>query len=122
MNDYKPTLVQRVLPPDEKNGYQVIELDGDMDKAGLSIVKDDLEKISDDFAYKYLVFDFTDLNYINSEGIGFFMALHSHLVKMKKVLVFTSARDNVKDVLSVIGILSVVEYHDTLEEFKKKIA
>lgn len=121
MNDYIPTLKLRVQPPDEKGLYQIVELDGDMDKAGLDVVKDKLEKLAENFPCKFFVFDLTALNYINSESIGFLMALHSHLVKMKKVLVIASAKAHVKDVLSVIGILGVIEYHDSIEDFKKKI-
>lgn len=122
MNDYTSTLTLRIQPPEEKKSYQVFELEGDMDKMGLTKVKDQLESASEKFQYLYFVIDLKSLNYINSESIGFLMALHSHLVKMKKNLVLVSAKANVKDVLSVIGILSVVEYHDSLEAFKMKIA
>lgn len=122
MNDYKPTLTLNIQNPDVKKSYQVFELFGEMDKAGLDEVKAKLEKAVEDFPYKYFVFDFTGLNFINSESIGFLMALHSHLVKVKKVLVVVSAKDHVKDVLSVIGILSVIQYYDSMESFKGKIA
>lgn len=122
MNDYNPRLKINILPPDEKNSYQVIELTGDMDKAGLDVVREQLEQLSENYPYQYLVFDFSDLNFINSESIGFLMMVHSHLVKMKKVFVLVSAKDHVKDVLSVIGILGIIEYHDALDDFKKKFS
>ncbi len=122
MTDYPPTLVLRVQPPDEKNIYQVVEFQGDMDKAGLEVVKERLETLATTFPCKYLVFDFSDLNYVNSEGIGFLIALHSHLVKLKKGLVFLSAKPHVKDVFYVIGILSIVEYYESMDSFLKKVA
>ncbi len=122
MDDFKPNLTLQVQDPDDKKSYQVFSIVGDMDKAGLTQIKDELEKAAENFPHKYFVFDFSNLNYINSESIGFVMALQSHLVKMKKTLVIVSAKDNVKDVLSVIGILSVIEYYDSLEAFKAKIA
>jgi len=120
MTDYPSKLTLEIQPPDEKNSFQVLLLRGDMDKAGLTQVKDELEKVADNFPYQCFVLDFSALNYINSESIGFIMALHSHLVKMKKTLVLVSATENVKDILSVIGILSVIEYHDSLDDFKQK--
>lgn len=122
MNDYNPTLKLEILPPDEKNSYQAVQLAGDMDKAGLDVVRDQIDQLSRNFPYQYFVFDFSGLNFINSESIGFLMMIHSHLVKMKKVLVVVSAKDHVKDVLSVIGILNVIEYHDSFDEFKKKFS
>lgn len=122
MNDYKTTLKLTIKPVDKNKIYQVFELKGDMDKEGLTIVKSELEKMAQNFQYKYFVFDFSKLEYINSESIGFLMALHSHLVKEKKMLVLVSANPHVKDILSVIGIFSVLEYYDSLEEFIRKIA
>lgn len=119
---FTPMLTLKVQPPDIEKSYQIFELDGDMDKVGLDAVKEKLEGLAENFPYKYFVFDFTSLNFINSESIGFLMALHSHLAKMKKSLIFVSAKAHVKDVFSVIGILTLIEYHDTLEDFKKKLA
>jgi anti-anti-sigma factor len=122
MNDFEPVLKMVIQPTDDAMEYQVIKLVGEMDKAGLPLVADKINAFIDKLPCKYCVFDFSDLNYINSEGIGFFMALHAHLVKEKKALVIISAKDHVKDVLIVIGILTIIEYHDTLEDFIKKIA
>ena len=122
MKEHTPTLTLRVQPPDKKNGYQVFELLGDLDQDGLVKIKDRLLKIADEFAYQYFIFDLAGLDFINSEGIGFLMTLHSHFVNKKKNLVVTAARAHVKDVLEVIGILSVLEYHDTLELFLQQIS
>jgi len=115
-------LTLNVQAPDVEKSFQIFELDGDMDKVGLDAVKDKFESLAENFPYRYLVVDFTALNFINSESIGFLMALHSHLIKLKKSLIFISAKAHVKDVFSVIGILTLIEYHDTLEDFMKKIA
>ncbi len=118
----KPILTFHIQSPDEKNDYQVVEFSGDMDSQGLEQIKNRVSELAENFAFKYLVFDLSGLTFINSESIGFLMELHSHLVKIKKTLVLCSARAYVKDVLSVIGILSVVDYHSSVEAFKKKIA
>lgn len=122
MKDHPPLLTLNVAPPDEKNLFQVAELHGEMDQAGLLAVKAQLEQLVDNFPCRYLVFDCKDLAYINSDGIGFLMSLHAHLVKDGKGLVIVSTKPNVQDVLMAIGVLSVFEYHSSLEDFKKKLA
>lgn len=122
MTDYLPTLTLDIQDPDAQKNYQVVAFHGDMDKAGLGLVKDKLESLVSSFHHKYLVFDFSALNFINSESIGFLMALHSHLVKESKNLVIISASEHVKDVLSVIGILAVITYHDNLDTFKNHLS
>lgn len=118
--DYPSKLSVTVVP---LNGlsYQVIEFHGDLDKAGLDMVKDQLQATSDTMKALYLVFDFQDLNFINSESIGFLMTLHSHLVKLKKGLAVVNAKAHVKDVLEVIGIMNVLPYADSVEAFAKTL-
>lgn len=120
MSDYKPNLTIEVVQPSAEQNYQVITFNGDFDKAGLAEVKDRLEQAVDNLKKGYLLFDFKDLNFINSECIGFLMSLHSHMIKEKKVLVLVNAKNHVKDVFEVIGILNVIEYADSVEAFTKK--
>lgn len=114
-NPNDPNLEIR-LPPAGSN-YQSVEFYGDLDKAGQNIVQERIDKIVSDFNYPFLIFDFSNLNFINSEGIGLLMTIHSHLVKTNKELVIIGAKSNVKDVLDVIGIFSLLKYYRTLEDF-----
>lgn len=120
MSDYSAeNLTIQIVPP--LNKYQVVEFRGEMDKAGLTEVKGKLEALIENYSLQYLVFDFGALDYINSESIGFLMAIHSHLVKTGKALVVVNAKANVKDIFQVIGLFSVVSYYDTLNQFVEKI-
>jgi len=111
-----------IVPVQTGNDYQIVELHGEMDKAGLKTVKDDLLDYVEHFPFGYLVIDLTNLEFINSEGVGFLMTLYSHLVKIKKNLVLIGAKSQVKDVLSIIGILNFIPYHDLIEDFLRKLS
>lgn len=100
-----------------EKSYQVVEFHGELDKAGLILIVAELNALVENFPYEHLVFDFSDLNFINSEGIGFLMTLHSHLANRKKSLVLVGAKAHVQDVLKVIGILNVLQLFNTVEEF-----
>lgn len=121
MKDYKPSIDMQIMEPDEK-GYVVVKFSGELDKAGLEVVKEDLNKLTESVNEKYLVLDFTDLNFINSEGIGFLMTMHYRLTKKEKELVVIGAAEHVFDVLKVIGLLNVMKHFDSLEEFKGSIS
>lgn len=120
MNDYKSNLQVQVIVP-EKN-YQIIEFHGDLDKAGIDENRAKIEKATQNFDQQYLIFDLTDLNYINSESIGFTMMVHSHLTKLGKTLIVVNAKPNVKDIFQVIGLFNVVQYYDTLAIALNKIS
>lgn len=117
-----PNLSITISPFDEKYQYQVVDFFGDFDKTGFEAVKQRLEELSQNFKGKYLVFNLAGLNFINSEGIGYFMMLHTHLAKQQKEFVLTNIESHVKDVLSVIGLLSVFKTYDSLPAFVQKIS
>ncbi len=121
MQDYKPSIDMKISEPDAA-GYVVVKFSGELDKAGLEVVKEDLNKLTESVNEKYLVLDFSDLNFINSEGIGFLMTMHYRLSKKEKDLVVVGAAEHVYDVLKVIGLLSVMKHFGSLEEFKESIS
>ena len=117
MLDYQTSnLTIQVVSPSGQN-YELVEFSGDLDKAGLEKVKTQIENLIVNLSQTDLVFDLSKLNFINSESIGFFMTIHSHLMKLNKNLVLVGAKANVKDVLSVIGIFQIMSYYDSLSSF-----
>lgn len=120
MNDYKSNLKIQTLSPTQN--YQIIEFHGDLDKAGLDDNRAKIEKIIENFPLQYLIFDLTNLNYINSEGIGFTMMIHSHLAKMGKTFIVVNAKPNVKDIFQVIGLFNMVQYYDSLAMALSKLS
>jgi len=101
---------------DDKNeSYQVVKFDGEFDKAGYSDIKDSLKVIVDAFKGKHLIFDFGNLKFINSEGIGYLMELNGHLVKDDKKLAIMKANAHVMDVFSAIGLPDILPVCGTIE-------
>lgn len=100
--------------------YQLVSFDGDFDKAGHSEVREQLDKCVEDFSLKSLVFDFTNLKFINSEGIGYLMEIHTHLVQRERQLVIVGPNDHVKDVFETIGIAQIIPIYSNLSEFLSK--
>jgi stage II sporulation protein AA (anti-sigma F factor antagonist) len=94
--------------------YTVVTFDGDLDKLGLESVRQQIDELVEKLETKYLVYDFTDLNFINSESIGYVITVYYRLIKKEKILAVVSASEHVKDVLQVIGINEMVGvYGDT---------
>lgn len=106
-----------LLETDKKR--QVFKFVGEFDKAGYTDVRDELNAAVKKFEGKSLVFDFTALKFINSEGIGYLMEVHAHLVKLDKQLVLVGANDHVKDVFETIGISEIIPIYPSLDAFLK---
>jgi anti-anti-sigma factor len=97
--------------------YQVIKFNGEFDKAGHSEVKKELDKVVNDFSVEALIFDFSGLKFINSEGIGYLMEIHTHLVTRSKKLVILGLAANVKDVFQAIGINEIISIYENMDAY-----
>lgn len=100
--------------------YQIVEFHGDFDKAGYTDVRPELDKIVKDFGVADLIFDFTDLKFINSESIGYLMEVHAHFVKIGKALKLVGPNAHVKEVLETIGIAEIIPIYDSLNSYLNK--
>ncbi len=99
------------------NNYRIVSFEGEMDRAGLAEVRSDLEICVNSFDNKFLIFDFSLLKFINSEGIGYLMEVHAHLVQRDKQLVVLGLADHVADVFEAIGISQVMPIYKDLDSF-----
>jgi len=101
----------------EEKSYQIIKFIGELDKAGHSEIRDFLDDIVDKFSLKTLIFDFSALRFINSEGIGYVMEINNHLKAEERSLVVIGLLPNVADVFKAIGLGDVIEVHKSLDSY-----
>lgn len=102
---------------DKNQNFQVVSFDGEFDKAGFAEIKDELTNFVKSFELKSLIFDFSKLKYINSEGIGFLMEVHTHMIQRDRKLVVTNLSANVKDIFTAIGIADIIPIFDSLNDY-----
>ncbi len=95
---------------------KVAALIGEMDESSLETVKPQIDAVMNDTNVKYLIFDLTQLSFINSKGIGYLVSIHTHLSKDQRVLIISGANEEVMDVISLVGLTTIVKYFNTLEE------
>lgn len=106
-----------IVQKEEGESYSVVAFWGNLDSFGLSEKKKEILDLVDQCAKEYLVFNFMDLNFLNSESIGFLMQINEKLMEKGKKLVIVQAKKNVLDVLEVIGLFETMPYYKKLEDF-----
>ena len=97
--------------------YQVVKFSGDFDKAGHSEIKDQLSACVDHFQAESLLFDFSKLKFINSEGIGVLVEIDAHLVKRGKKLIIIGPNAHVADVFQAVGLKEIMPIFDNISAF-----
>ncbi len=65
-----------------------------------------------------LIFDLTGLEYMNSKSIGYLTDWYSKVSTNGGKVVIASARDNILDILQVVGLTQLIPAFATLDEAK----
>jgi anti-anti-sigma factor len=97
-------------------GAKIIALKGELDESVLDNLRAQLEPIWNNASVQTFIFNLHDLEFINSKGIGFLVSIHSHLARGKRHLIIVDAQEAVMDVISLVGLTSIISYYDTLDE------
>ena len=95
---------------------KVVSLTGEMDEPSLQQIHLNIDPVLDDLSVTRVIFNLADLQYINSKGIGYLVAVHSHLAKNQRKLVLVAANEPVMDVMSLVGLTSIIPHFENLEE------
>jgi stage II sporulation protein AA (anti-sigma F factor antagonist) len=69
-----------------------------------------------------LIFDFSGLEYMNSKSIGYLTDWYSKVSGSGGMVVIAGARDNIIDILQVVGLTQLINTYSTLEEAKLAVA
>ena len=65
-----------------------------------------------------LVFDYAGLEYMNSRSIGYLTDWYSKMTEKGGKLIIIQARDNIEDILKVVGLTQIIDFYLTLDEAK----
>jgi len=95
---------------------RVVTLHGELDESVLDSLKVSIDPFLNDSACARLIFDLSDLEFVNSKGIGFIVSIHTHLSKDHRKLVLVAAQEAVMDVITLVGLTSILPYFATLDE------
>jgi len=96
--------------------YEVVEFHGELDKSTQESAEKQILELLSTYTRHWLILDFSDLKFINSEGIGFLVALHAKLAKKEQQLLICSVAPNVADIFEVIGLGRIIPMFPSIAE------
>ena len=101
---------------------KLVKFSGQLDETNVDekskIIYDLIDNVPNKTA---IIFDFSDLQYMNSKSIGYVGDWYSKIVAKGGKLVIARARENIMDILSVVGLSKILDICMTLEEAKLKV-
>lgn len=66
----------------------------------------------------YLLFDFEELEYMNSKAVGYLTDWYGKIAEAQGKIVIAKAKSNILDILQVVGLTQLISTYPTLDEAK----
>ena len=95
---------------------KIVRLNGELDEVSIEKLKTYIDPLLEDKTVTKVIFDFSNLEFINSKGIGYLVSVHTHLAKDGRSLIIAAAVEPVMDVISLVGLVTIIPYYATLED------
>lgn len=117
------TITVEDVPGSQPNKtVKLIKFSGQLDESNV----DEKAKIMYELISKvpqnlYLIFDFDELEYMNSKSIGYLTDWYTKLNEKKGSIVIAKAKPNILDILQVVGLTQLISCVSTLEEAKAAV-
>ncbi len=99
-----------------ESSLRVLRLAGELDALGIDALRDAVDAAAKAPRPHTVVLDLAELTYINSRGIGAFVALHAHLQRVHVTLVLAAAQGGVRDVLELVGIPHIIPCTESVDD------
>ncbi len=101
------------------SGTLIITAKGELDHHSAALIRKEADsKFSKEV--KSIVFDFTELTFMDSSGVGMIMGRYKKVLKKSGLLVIVSPKPQVKRILEMSGIMSIAKIEKSLGQAIKK--
>lgn len=98
-------------------GTQLVKFTGQLDETNIEEQAKKIYAILEGET-KNLIFDFSELTYLNSKSIGYIADWQQKISQKGGKLVIVGAKDNIFDILDVVGLTNIMEIVETTEQAK----
>ncbi len=98
----------------------VIKISGELDSMKTMTYRDKIHREMIKLGPRMLLFDFKDLQFIDSSGIGLILGRFNEIDKIGGVVGITGLNDYSRKIFQITGILQIIEEYQSTAQFKKK--
>lgn len=104
---------------DEHVKVVIVRFDGQLDESNIDENAHLIYDLIDDIeSNSYIIFDFQGLSYMNSKSIGYLTDWHLKVSEKNGEIILARARENILDILNVVGLTQIIKSYPTIDEAK----
>lgn len=104
-----------------KGSVLIIKLAGEIDHHSSGDLRDKIDKAYERFACKQIIFDFTQVTFMDSSGIGMVIGRYKNAEKQGGAVYITGMNDEIKRIYNISGLSKIVKNYATVEEAERQI-
>lgn len=98
---------------------RLVKFQGQLDESNVDEKAKILYNLLEQFPQNlYLLFDFEELEYMNSKSIGYLTDWYGKVTEGGGKIVIAKTRSNILDILQVVGLTQLINCYPTLDEAK----
>lgn len=98
----------------------VIKISGELDSSKTFLYKERIHVYMREYGPKYIVWDFKDLTFIDSAGIGLILGRYNEIERVKGVMGLVGLNAYSRKVIQISGLFSIMKEYSTLKQFMKE--
>ncbi|GAB6087737.1 anti-sigma F factor antagonist [Alkaliphilus crotonatoxidans] len=94
----------------------IVKLDGELDHHVSEEIRNDLDEAIEQKRIKNLIFDLSNLRFMDSSGIGVIMGRYKNISKLGGKVAIIKVSEKVDKIFTLSGLYKIVEKYDNLNE------
>ncbi len=99
-----------------KDKNLIVRIDGEIDHHMAEIIRDKIDKEFIRSKAKNIIFDFNDISFMDSSGIGVIMGRYKLVKQQDGNLAIVGVNQSLERILSISGLRKIVYIYDTVEQ------
>ena len=98
------------------NRNLIIKLKGELDHHIAQDLREEIDSLLDKNPIKSIIFDFSNINFMDSSGIGVIIGRYRKISKFGGVVSVVNLNKQVRKIFELSGIDKIIKAYDTYEE------
>ncbi len=106
----------------EGKSFKIVHIVGQLDESNVDEQAKAIYQVIESTPQQLsLIFDLTGLEYMNSKSIGYLTDWYSKISGRGGKVLLAAARENILDILQVVGLTQLISAYATLDEAKAAV-
>lgn len=94
----------------------IVQIIGEVDHNEATKARERIDRALDNYRVQNLIFDFGKVTFMDSSGIGMVLGRYRKMGQQAGCMAIVNCSKNVRNILNMAGIFSIIDYFDTKEE------